>query len=72
MTVIVCVSLCLYAALWKGIPVLTAAFGYYDDVVSLVFIYNAFGFFCLNTSFLLRVVVKLTSYFICTTCRISF
>lgn len=32
------VSLCLYAAQWKGIPVLTAAFGYYNALVSLIFL----------------------------------
>lgn len=32
------VSLCLYGAQWKGIPVLTAAFGYYNALVSLIFL----------------------------------
>lgn len=52
------VSLCLYGAQWKGIPVLTAAFGYYNALVSLVFLLLLF--FNLTITFLLRVVLKMT------------
>lgn len=52
------VSLCLYGAQWKGIPVLTAAFGYYNALVSLIFLLLLF--FNLTITFLLRVVLKMT------------
>lgn len=52
------VSLCLYGAQWKGIPVLTAAFGYYNALVSLIFLLLLF--FNLTITFFLRVVLKMT------------
>lgn len=43
LSVRVCASACLYPAQQKRIPVLTVAFGYYNDIVSLIF-YHFFFF----------------------------
>lgn len=57
-------SLCSCVWMVPNRTVLTVAFEY-CDIVSCILIYNPLRVLHLNTKFLLRVVVKVTSYFIC-------
>lgn len=55
----VTVRVSVFAAPWNGIPVLTAAFGYYDALAYHLF-FLLLLFFNLTSTFLLRVVLKMT------------